>query len=162
MVSHCYRRQKKKAHSGDGEGKQNHRNCVPMLAHAMDSPVGSMRRRPRLGPNPGPRCLLTLGEKHCYLCDPSWIGWTCPRCGVTWRAPAAERQPHGTASASTAPGVPLGPGAASSAAAPGAAEQPAEHSREGVAAGEGYEMLVGMWRCDEGLAAMVGAKRWCC
>ena len=110
-----------------------------MLAHVMDSPGGSMRRRPRLGPNPGPRCLLTLGGKNCYLCDPSWIGWTCPRCGVTWRAPAAERQPHGTASASTAPGVPLGPGDASSAAAPGAAGQPAEHSQEGVAAGEGSD-----------------------
>ena len=36
-------------------------------------------------------------RKACYLCDPSWADWTCHRCGVTWRAPAAERQPHGTA-----------------------------------------------------------------
>ena len=28
-------------------------------------------------------------RKACYLCDPSWTGWTCRRCGVTWRAPYA-------------------------------------------------------------------------
>ena len=31
-------------------------------------------------------------RKACYLCDPSWTGWTCRRCGVTWRAPHRPRQ----------------------------------------------------------------------